>query len=114
MTQETATVEGEDTRQSGRVCLHPAGPHFYVHAFSFEGELPTGMPDALVNIVHEELASKFGDLNNVSWADHIEPHTTFATAKWDMDADDPYKSVDIEIDDKNDDWYMEESQDYPW
>jgi len=110
----TPDCKTSDTRQTGRVCVDPRGPHFYVETGSFEGELPTGMPDTLFDLVHRALIEKFGDLNNVSWVNHIEPHTAFATATWDMDAERPSHSVKVEVDDKDDEWYTTAAHDYPW
>lgn len=99
----------EDTiRKSGRVCVNELGPHFYVHSGSFEGRhTPPGMVDILFEVTHEELDNKLGDLKNVSWVEHIYPHTPFATVTWEETEDGKYvrNSMEVEIDDKNDDWY---------
>lgn len=65
------------------------------------------MPDVLFDRMHDALKDRFGDLKNVSWVRHIYPHTPFATVTWEENDDGNYvrNSMEIEIDDKNDEWY---------
>jgi len=80
-------ITPDDSQESGRVVVHPLGPHFEIRT---DDEQPTGLPDGVFDQVHDALVDKLGDLNNVLWVNHIEPHTPFATATWDIEADDPY------------------------
>lgn len=120
MTNTQATHDGDDTHSdmtSARVALNPMGPHPYVVNGTYDGDEPVGLGDALHGATFDALTQRFGDLHNVDWITHVEPHQEFATAYWDMSADNPYQTVEVVVDDtarSNADWYTQDANDYPY